>query len=135
MTRKIIRIVIVLLLLLGLPLAAWRAYLAQQIKRELAKIRAAGRPANGEELNHWYAAVPDTQNAALVLTQAFALRQNYSDQRSSLINHFKLPKRGETLTNKSSCSKAISPSTKHGSKRQTKRCSFQPAVIPWTTRS
>ena len=98
MTHKVIRVVIVLLLLLGLPLAAWKAYLTQRISRELAKIRNAGLPANGEELNRWYTAVPDSQNAALVLTQAFALRQVYSDSRSNLINNFKLPKRGVALT-------------------------------------
>lgn len=97
MNRKLIRIGIVLLLL-ALPLVAWRVYLSRTINRELAQIRAAGLPTNGEELNLWYAAVPDNQNAALVLTQAFALRQNYSDSRSNLINNFKFPKRNERLS-------------------------------------
>ncbi|HEX5223007.1 MAG TPA: hypothetical protein VFZ59_25845 [Verrucomicrobiae bacterium] len=87
-----------LLVLLGLPLIAWRAFLNLSINRELAKIRTAGFPANGEELNFWYAAVPDHQNAALVLTQAFALRQDYPDNRSNLINDFKFPKRNERLS-------------------------------------
>jgi len=98
MTRKIIRIAIVLLVLLGSSLAGWRAYLSYTINRELVKIRAAGLPVNGEELNRWYASVLDQQNAALVLTQAFALRRNYPDNRSNLIHNLKLPNRGEALT-------------------------------------
>lgn len=97
MKHKITRVAIALVVLLVLPLVAWRVYLSLVINKQLAKIRAAGLPANGEELNHWYAAVSESQNAALVLTQAFALRRDYSDSRSNLINDFKLPKRGEAL--------------------------------------
>ncbi len=98
MKRKFIRVIIVLLLLLGLPLGGWRLYLAHVINRELAAIRAAGLPTNGEELNRWYPAVPDSQNAALVLMQAFALRRVYPDSRSNLIFNFRLPKRAEALS-------------------------------------
>src|SRR2546426_10125380 len=97
MKRKFTGILIVLLLI-ALPLGGWRMYLAHVINRELAEIRAAGLPTNGEELNRWYAPVPDNQNAALVLTQAFDLRRNYSDSRSNLIHNYKLPKRGVALT-------------------------------------
>ena len=98
MKRKLFRITIALLVLIVLPLIAWRMYLASVIDRELAKIQAAGLPINGAELNRWYPAVPDNQNAALVLTQAFALRRQYPDARSSLIHNFKLPNRGEHLS-------------------------------------
>ena len=97
MKRKIIRVCFVLFLL-ALPLFGWRAYLALHINHELAKIRTAGLPTNGDELNRWYAAVPDNQNAALVLTQAFALRRNYPDNRSNLVDNFKLPGHGEALS-------------------------------------
>lgn len=98
MKRKAFRIVVLLLLLLGLPLGLWRLYLAHVINRELAAIRAVGLPTNGEELNRWYDAVPDNQNAALVLTQAFAMRRIYPDNRSNLIFNFKLPARAEALS-------------------------------------
>src|SRR5689334_22433089 len=98
MMRKIIRVAIALVVLLGLPLIAWRAYLGQKINGELTEIRAIGLPTNGEELNRWYAAVPDNQNAALVLTQAFALGRTYPDNRSNLIHNFELPQRGTRLT-------------------------------------
>jgi hypothetical protein len=88
----------VLLLLLGVPLGGWRVYLAWRINRELAAIRAAGLPTNGEELNRWYAPVPDRENAALVLTQAFALRRAYPDSRSNLVFNFKVPSRAEPLS-------------------------------------
>src|ERR1051325_3095635 len=97
MKRKLIRIVIVLLVL-ALPLIAWRMFLAHVINKQLAEIRSAGLPANGEELNRWYAPVPDNQNAAFVLTQAFAFRRLYPDSRSNLIFHFKFPKRAEALS-------------------------------------
>lgn len=71
MKRKLIRISIVLLVLLVLPVMAWRTFLTLAINKKLATIRAEGLPANGEELNRWYAAVPDDQNAALRLTRAF----------------------------------------------------------------
>jgi len=96
--RKFIPTTILLLVLLGLPLLGWRMFLAHVINQQLAEIRAAGLPTNGEELNRWYAPVPDNQNAALVLTQAFDLRRNYSDSRSNLIHNYKLPKRGVALT-------------------------------------
>ena len=97
MKLKPIRVVIALLVLV-LPLGAWRMYLAHVINEQLAEIRAGGLPVNGEELNRWYAAVPDNQNAALVLTRAFEFRRVYPDSRSNLIFNFKLPKRGETLS-------------------------------------
>jgi len=97
MKLRSIRVVIALLVLV-LPLVAWRIYLARVINEQLAEIHAAGLPANGEELNHWYASVPDNQNAALRLTQAFDLRRLYPDGRSNLISNFKLPKRGEPLS-------------------------------------
>jgi hypothetical protein len=84
MRRKFIRIFIALLVLIAFPLLAWRMYLARVINKQLANIRAAGLPTDGEELNRWYPVVPDNQNAALVLTQAFALLKTIntaSDER------------------------------------------------------
>ena len=58
----------------------------------------AGLLTTGAELNQWYAAVPDAENAALVMTQAFALMRNYPDSRSNQIASFKIPPRGQPLT-------------------------------------
>jgi hypothetical protein len=94
--RKLLRTGIVLFCLL-IPLLIWRLWLVFAVDSQLKGLRAAGLPTNGEELNKWYAAVPERENAALVLTNAFALRRNYSDSRSNLVWHFKLPPRGQTL--------------------------------------
>src|SRR5882757_4648421 len=98
MKRKTFMSAIILLVLLGLILIGWRLYLAHVINGELGRIRAAHLPTNGEELNSWYPAVPNAENAALVMTQAFALRQLYPDGRSNLVFNFKLPGRGQALS-------------------------------------
>jgi hypothetical protein len=97
MKRRLIRISIILLLL-ALPWVAWRMYLSHYINQRLAEIQTEGLPTNGEELNRWYAAVPDKQNAALALTHVFNLRRHYPDNRSNLVSHFKLPRCGEPLS-------------------------------------
>ena len=96
MKRVLIRIGIILLLL-ALPLVAWRVYLSRSINRELAKIRAAGLPTNGEELNRWYVAVPDNENAVLVVTQAIGLLREFpsTDTRYWEIKELQLPARGK----------------------------------------
>jgi hypothetical protein len=77
----------------------WRVNLAREVDVKLAAIRAAGLPTNGKELNDYYPAVPDNENAALVLTQAFALIRNLPDRRSNdEVADFKIPPRGQSLT-------------------------------------
>src|SRR5262245_16129796 len=96
---KIIRVAIVLLVLL-LPVAIWRWMLTRDVNQRLAAMRAAGLPTNGKELNTYYAPVPDNQNAALVLTQAYALLKQFPDKRSEAIRKLKdtFPRRGQRLT-------------------------------------
>lgn len=69
-----------------------------EVDAKLQEIRAAGLPTNGKELNVYYPAVPDNENAALVMTQAFALARDYSDSRSNEIANIKIPSRGQSLT-------------------------------------
>src|SRR5208337_4412118 len=76
----------------------WRGKLAMEVDAKLQAIRAAGLPTNGEELNAYYPAVPDNENAALVMTQAFALMRDFPDNRSNEIANFKIPSRGQLLT-------------------------------------
>ena len=86
----------------GLVLAifvGWRINLAHNVNTKLQAIRAAGLPTSGTELNAYYAAAPDGENAALVMTQAFALIRNYPDNRSNDIDQFQFPTRGQRLTN------------------------------------
>lgn len=95
--RKVLRTGIILLCL-ALPFIGWRCWTRWLANSQLAKVRNAGLPTNGDELNQYYTAVPNRENAALVLTQAFALRRNYSDSRSNLIWDFKLPRHGQAVT-------------------------------------
>jgi hypothetical protein len=84
----------------ALPLVAWRLLLTHDVNRRLASIRAAGLPTNGKEVNAYYAAVPDSQNAALVLTQAFGLIKRFEDDRDDAVWKLKdtLPRKGASLT-------------------------------------
>jgi hypothetical protein len=77
----------------------WRVNLSHEVNAKLAAIRSAGLPTSGAELNAYYSAVPDNENAALVMTQAFALLRNYPDSRSNEIDQFQFPNRGQPLTN------------------------------------
>src|ERR1051325_5647988 len=76
----------------------WRLRLTKAVNARLRAIKAAGFPTNGMELNRWYASVPDEQNAALVLTQAFRLMCTFPDERSNNVARLKLPPRGRHLT-------------------------------------
>jgi hypothetical protein len=87
----------IILFCLALPFVGWRCWTRWLANSQLAAVRRAGFPTNGDELNKFYAIVPESENAALVLTQAFALHRNYADSRSNLVWDFKLPRHGEAL--------------------------------------
>src|ERR1700677_874104 len=100
MSRFFHRLCVVALVLIPLcyiGFAIWRLNLAHKVNRELAAIRAAGLPTSGAELNAYYTAVPDNQNAALVMTQAFALIWDFPDHRSKQVADFKIPSRKQSL--------------------------------------
>jgi hypothetical protein len=48
----------------------WRVQLSSTVTKRLAAAKAAGYPTNPAELDAWYAAVPDQENAALLFLQA-----------------------------------------------------------------
>jgi hypothetical protein len=100
MKRKfiIICVVIFAFVFVIVSLLYLRGKLAMDIDAKLQEIRAAGLPTNGKELNAYYPAVPENENAALVMTQAFALTRDYSDSRSNEIANFKIPSRGQSLS-------------------------------------
>jgi hypothetical protein len=87
-----------LIALLGISFIVWRVKLAHDVNAKLQAIRAAGLPTNVNELNNYYPAVPDNENAALVMTQAFALMRNYPDDRSNEVANFKTPPHSQPLT-------------------------------------
>jgi DNA-directed RNA polymerase subunit RPC12/RpoP len=78
-----------IVLLVLCSFVVWRIVLNHEVNTQFAKIRAAGYPTSGAELNTWRAPVPDSENGALVITQAFALFRTFPDSRSNLIFHVK----------------------------------------------
>jgi len=87
------------LTVLGVVLfAVWRVRLANDVARQLAAIRAAGLPASGEEANRYYAEVPDEENAAVKMAEAFELMRTYGDRRSNQVARIRLPLRKDSLS-------------------------------------
>jgi hypothetical protein len=64
---------LVIALIILLPLAGLRLHLKWRVHRAVAELRAAGNPTTWEELSEYYGRVPDDQNAAPLLTNAFSL--------------------------------------------------------------
>src|SRR5437667_128641 len=79
--------------------AGYRLYLAHKINVKIDQIRQAGLPVTTAELNQWYAAVPPEENAALILTNAFAylVKGNTNSPDLPIIGRGKLPPRNEPL--------------------------------------
>jgi hypothetical protein len=98
-TRRVVTAAVAMLaIVLAGTFVGWRWHLAELVNGRLAALRAAGLPTSGAELNQWYAIVPDSENAALVLTEAFALLRTFPDARSNEVTRFKPPPRGQPLT-------------------------------------
>jgi hypothetical protein len=89
---------LVLFALLVISFIVWRVNLAHDVNAKLQAIRASGLPTSGAELNAYYPAVPDDENAALKMAGAFALMTNYNDRRSNDVAAIKFPARKDTLT-------------------------------------
>ncbi|HEY2084309.1 MAG TPA: hypothetical protein VGI88_16130 [Verrucomicrobiae bacterium] len=108
MTRTVKRILwstfsLAALLILSLAFFfGWRINLEHNLNAELRAIYSAGLPASGTELNDWYSKVPDSQNAALVMTQALAMMREFpaSDVRSNEFADFRTPGRTQPLSAK-----------------------------------
>jgi hypothetical protein len=101
MSRFFHRLCVVALVLIPLCFIGfiiWRLNLAHKVNIELAAIRAAGLPTDGVEANAYYPSVPDSENAALKMEQAFDLMANYHDRRSNQINSISIPYRKDVLT-------------------------------------
>jgi hypothetical protein len=98
--RWLLRSLAVFVVIAIAAFVVWRVNLAHDVDAKLQAIRAAGLPTNGKELNAYYPAVPDNENAALVMTQAFALMRNYPDSRSNEIDQIQsFPARWQHPTN------------------------------------
>lgn len=70
--KKALKIVLICLGVLLPVLVGQKLWFRAQANRLIAEIRAAGEPTNLAELDAWYVAPPDDQNAALILTNVVA---------------------------------------------------------------
>lgn len=76
-----------LLFLLALCLfAVWRIMLHRDVQRNLGRLRAAGLPCSGDELNAWRRPLTDAENGAILLAQAQALMVTLPGARSNEID-------------------------------------------------
>lgn len=69
---------------------AWRIPLAISVSRQIDSIKRSAQPTNPAEINRWLPGVPDSENGALVLNQAFSLLQSLPDVRSNQIDKAEL---------------------------------------------
>jgi hypothetical protein len=70
-----------IVLLLVFSLMIFRMVLTSKLNTKLDEIRAAGYPATLAELNDYYPAVPDDENAAILYGKAFSLYCDIDDKR------------------------------------------------------
>jgi hypothetical protein len=70
-----------IVLLLVFSLMTFRMVLTSKLNVKLDEIRAAGYPATLAELNDYYPAVPDDENAAILYEKAFSFFHNIDDKR------------------------------------------------------
>ena len=83
--RWVSRVFTWLLCLAVIWFAVWRVLLYRELEHRFAAMKSAGLPTSGQELNAWRLQVPDSENGALILTQAFALIRTFPDSRSNLV--------------------------------------------------
>ncbi len=87
--------------LLLLVLLSLRIHTRMQLNRMIAEIREAGEPVSHADLDAWYAAPPDEENAALILTNAFALLKveltDAEKERLAFLGSASIPPLGEPL--------------------------------------
>ncbi|MGA3283911.1 MAG: hypothetical protein ABSD57_05575 [Verrucomicrobiota bacterium] len=95
---KICVAALVLFALLVISFTVWRVNLAHDVKAKLQAIRAAGLPASGEEADAYYTAVPDNENAAVKMAEAFGLMTNYPDGRSNTVASIRFSDRRSSPT-------------------------------------
>ena len=104
--RPRVRLAVGCLALLGLivalavgAFAMWRVRLRNEMNARISAIRAAKLPTNWEELSKWPAEVKDSENAALIYTNAIAqIKSKSIPRRGSGGAQFQLPRRGEPLS-------------------------------------
>lgn len=93
--HQIARAIQVFAVLIFASFVFWRLNLYFQVSRQLKAIRAARLPISPSELERWYAQVPESSNAAILLVKAFDLLKTFPDERSNRLARIQLPERGK----------------------------------------
>ena len=70
MTRRSLLIAALVLLAVLVGMVVWMALKPSEVERHLARLRAEGIPTTPLELDAWYAAVPDAENAGALFLEA-----------------------------------------------------------------
>lgn len=83
--RKVNKIFRWIVLLALAVFVLWRVLLYREVHAKFVRLRSSGFPVSGAELNTWPQTVPDGENGALIMTQAFALLRTFPDRRSNEI--------------------------------------------------
>ena len=76
-------------------LVVWRGQQPHAIGQRLAKLRAEGLPTTLIELDTWYSAVPEKENAALLLIEAAYFFHAGGDTNLPIVSYAKEPPRGQ----------------------------------------
>lgn len=83
--RWVQRICLTLFLLGVLFFFVWRLFLHSEVKGRFDLLRKLGFPTSGTELNDWLPKLPESENGATKLQEAFELKRTFSDSRSNLV--------------------------------------------------
>jgi hypothetical protein len=92
---KLVFVLVALLILLVVALAVWRIGLASGNGQRLKAIAASGEPATARELDAWYEAVDEKENAALVWLEGIA---KLDKGEGTTWTRMKLPPRGQSFS-------------------------------------
>jgi hypothetical protein len=83
--RRVSRAIAFLLLFVVCVFVLWRTILFFEVRHRFAKLREAGHPVSGAELNDWLPPVSDEENGAPALIRAFDLMEKFNDDRARLV--------------------------------------------------
>ena len=96
---KVVIVLAALLVVLTLAFVIWRGSLASANSIRLRAIKAAGEPASARELNEWYEAVNNQENASLVWLDGIArLNPKLDKNQRTPWSRIKLPASGKRLS-------------------------------------
>jgi hypothetical protein len=96
---KLLLALAALLVVLILLIAVWRMGMASGNAARFKAIKAAGEPASARELDDWYEAVDDKENAALIWLDGIAkFNPKLEKDQASPWSRIKMPSRDQRLT-------------------------------------